>query len=203
LYTEFVHQLDAAFWRGYSIIELSRVLAHANAANLYKIMRDEGIVPMLPKQAQLNKLPHLVVSCLRLRGLGFPQWCNSHGIEDQAMAARVLWSKSTNTSEELQVLKAFRLDFRRTFEVHYQEVADIATIPDPPPESRATKFMSKCVFSHEKQLYVGKIEFQDGHGISVEGPNPKYVMAQIRKKSVLLVSIGKLSILPERIMSGG
>lgn len=197
LYKDFVKELEAAYWRGYSVIELQRILSFSNSTNLYRIMREENIVARIGRQAYKYKLPNLFENCLRKAGLGFPQWCNSHGIDDFRMAAIALLHGNPKTQEEIQVFRAYRLDFRTIFDSFYKD-SDRYDVYDPPIASVTEQLASKVGFDKDQKLYVGNIFLNDGGTISVSGKSMKYATAMVRKKCVLLANIAKLSVLPRR-----
>src|ERR1700686_885650 len=72
-------ELKYAFKRGYSVVELQRLLAHSTSKKLYVMLREEGVIePLLRKRQRKYKLPDLFAGALEKCGLGFLQWCNSH-----------------------------------------------------------------------------------------------------------------------------
>ena len=197
LYRDYVHLLDTAYWRGYSVVELSRLLAHNNATNIYRVLREEGTLPSLVRQAQKHSLTKPMLSCFKAVGLGFPQWCNSHGIEDFKVAAAALREGDMSTPDRLQVLKSFRIDFRNAFELSFPMLIDTITVPPPPPSCKSQYIQSVIVYDTSNKCF--NVTLPGINDTAVTFMTSSHARMYVKQKCALLASISKLSNLPERI----
>jgi len=100
--------------KGYSVIEISRILGNATCINMYGLMRDAGIIAKLPRRGWWNKLevhPALAEALAKTK-LSFVQWTNSHGL-DASQASLALKTVVDSTNEmSLAAHAALQQDFR-------------------------------------------------------------------------------------------
>lgn len=203
LYSAFVEELEKAYWRGYSVVELARVLAHKNAYNVYRTMRAENILPKLVRQAHKYSLPDVFAGCLRRVGLGFPQWCNSHGIENVRQAAEALKRGVATEFEDEHVFRAYRLDFRNVFDSIFGDTADRYVVYPAPAPSGLIQPTLTIRYIPEQKVYEGCAQSGTTVIATQTGVSAKHVHTMVLKKSVLMMSIAKLSTLGSRDSADG
>jgi len=126
LFREMISLLRKAHTNGYSVVELSRALHHKKARKLYNVMRDEGIIPKLPRMRQMKfDLPPLLEKSLRGVNLGYHQWSNSHGF-NPALGAHALKLGDYGDEDGMLALRAFQTDFPGKYKECFGEGKDLA-----------------------------------------------------------------------------
>lgn len=82
LYKSYLVDLKWVFDKGYSVIELMRMLGHRTAQRVYRDLLRVGAVPKLQRKRQPRyDIPGPVTDALKQADLSYLQWTNSHGVD--------------------------------------------------------------------------------------------------------------------------
>lgn len=197
LYKTYVQELLNAYRRGYSVIELQRILYHKDSRNLYATMRDAEMFPCLQRKRQKKyEVPAAFAKALGDCNLSFLQWCNSRAFEP-GMAAEMLCAaeiKGNRRSEAVH--EAYRRDFGNLYaKVYKTEFPTTSTLGKLIPEKRTTHSLS-IIFDDIKLKYCATIP--EIPACCAEGETWDEAFDNMKACYVLHVSIIKLKLLPSR-----
>lgn len=197
LYPELELALHEATQRGYSVIELSRILGNSASRHLYEIMRDAGLIAKLPKgrTPKVNIHPGLAAA-LNERDLSFNRWVNSHDLDPVEVAAALATPLNENDSRSVAAHKAFRQDFRHL----YCKVYKLPAEPDLASSTGAGRVLSKYSITitadHENDRYKAFIvEMSECCGYGYDQDEAYFAL---KSRYVLFHSIRKLRVLPDK-----
>lgn len=197
-----VEELRRAHLKGYSVIELARILDHKTCRNLYALMRDEGIYPLLERKRQRTfdlpgKFQRLLNSCQ----LSFLQWCNSHGLDPEKTAMALALDMDNTNPVSAAAHRAVRQDFRRAYEKIFGYSTEISASSRPKSILLQTRYSMCVVHVPERCTYAAYIpELPECY---VESPNRNIAIRRLKSRYVAYTSVNKLRLLPDRFHDDG
>lgn len=113
LFEDMVVALHEAALRGYSVVELSRIMGNSTCKNLYAIMRDAGIYAKLPRKrwGKFDVHPALA-EALDSCKLSFAQWVNTHDLDLTATVHVLKTAVNLEDPQSVAAHNALQQDFR-------------------------------------------------------------------------------------------
>lgn len=197
LFPDFELALHEATVRGYSVVEIARILGNKTSLNLYGIMRTAGIIPKLPA----GRVPKLdidggLIVALEKCNLSFSRWANSHDLDPLEMSIALKTPVDKNNPTSVRAHKAFRQDFCQLYCKTYK-------LPVEPTRAGAR---SEVAPINDHRIIIEPDKDNDRYRAYVDGLEDcssfggTYDEAYFSLKSryVLLHSIRKLRLLPDK-----
>ena len=191
LYPSLEIALYEATQKGYSVVELSRIMGNSKCKNLYAIMRDAGIIAKLPRR----RWPAVkLLAALEKCQISFVQWANSHDL-DGASVATVL-DTVVDYSNPLSVAahKALNQDFCFLSSKMYGLPVDPDRVSAPSSDSTLTNYTVIIKPDWEADGYRAYIpELEE---CSSFGATRDQAYFGLKSRYVIFHSIRKLKVLP-------
>lgn len=197
LYPELELALHEATLRGYSVVELSRILGNSGSRHLYEIMRNAGIIAKLPK----GRTPKIVVppglqAALKERELSFNRWVNTHELKPFEVASALAAPVKEDDPISVAAHKAFRQDFRHLYCKCYRLPAEPDLAGNVGPANILTDYSVSIIPDKDNDRYKAFIvELPHCCGY---GADRMEALDALRSRYVLFHSIRKLKVLPDK-----
>ena len=197
LYPVMIEELRRAHDNGFSVIELARILDHKSSKNLYALMRDAGIYPLLERKRQRAfilpaKFQFILDSCQ----LSFLQWCNSHGLDPDATALALASEADADNPASLAAHAAVRQDFRRAYDKVFGDSTEVSESSRPKTHLLRSHYSAHVDFVPEKYTYAAFVpELPE---CRVEAANRDIAYRLLKSRYVTYASIAKLKLLSRR-----
>jgi hypothetical protein len=100
-----------AFRKGYSVVELGRIVGLKSVRFVHTILVKHRVVPTgKPGRQKKDLVPEKMENFLKIRGLAFSQWCVHWGFAQEDVAAGI-------ANRDPLVLNAIRRDFPKYYEL--------------------------------------------------------------------------------------
>lgn len=197
LYPILIKELDAAIKKGYSVIELSRILDLSGARNLYALLRNSGLIPRMDqRRGKAFNLPVLFTKVLQYTQLGYLQWCNCHALDPSATAQALAAPVNHGDSSSLAAHRALRKDFPHAYRKMLDNDVEISTSSVPKSERLRTDYSMTIRLDKTTYKYVAFVH--ELPECQVEAATRDHAFRLLRAKYVIFASINKLQLLPRR-----
>lgn len=197
LHPELELALHEAVQRGYSVIELSRILGNSASRNLYGMMRDAGLIAKLPKGRTPKVEIHPgLAKALEERELSFNRWVNSHDLNPVDVATALVNPLDEKDPRSIDAHRIFRQDFRHLYCKVYSLPAEPDLASSAGPASRVTDYNIMISPDKENDRYKAFIvEMPECCGYGYDRDDAYFA---VKSRYVLFHSIRKLRVLPDK-----
>jgi len=194
LYGDFIVILDDAFNKGYSVVELTRILGTHTCENLYKLMRTESILPCMPRGRKKNPpaVPVGLEPELKKFRLTYGQWCTSHGLNPGTTSAALHGAENPLDPLSVAAHTAWRVDFTAS----YCKAFGLPVPPASAPKPKITHYALTIVPRIEEEVFEAYVH--DLPGCRVTGKSRDAAYHNLKRQYVFISSIGKLKDLPSK-----
>jgi len=199
LYPFLVEALYVAYEeRGYSVVELARIMGARHCRNLYGLMRSEGILRKIGRKRRKNIEVHQALqTALDKCKLSFLQWTNSHDIDAEKTAEALKYPEKPSDMTSVLAHSAFRQDFRFLYpKVYCLPVPMGKDITIPYIRSDIGNFSQIISWDKERSCFVGVVVGIEQ--LKVTGKTCDEVFIKMKNRFVIISSINKLRLLPLR-----
>lgn len=199
LYSKLIEALYVAYEeRGYSVVELARIMGARHCRNLYGLMRSEGILRKIIRKRRKNIVVHQALqTALDRCKLSFLQWCNSHDIDAEKTVEALKYPENSSDMTSVLAHSAFRQDFRFLYpKVYGLPVPMGKDITIPYTRSDLDDLSQKISWDKERGCFVGVIVGMEQ--LEVTGRSCDDVFFKMKNRFVMINSINKLRLLPLR-----
>ena len=195
LYPTLLAELGRAYNMGYSVVEISRILNHANCIKLYEIMRVAGIIPVMGQGRRPKfDVPDALSTALAKCKLGFSQWCNTHDLDPRPVADALSKPEDLSVDDSRFAHWAFKNDFPTLYAKVYNTPPPNTPFRDPDAVAeRNSTYSTVTVLDEERNVYVAYIpEMPD---FRVEAKTRDAASYALKQHYILRISINKLKLL--------
>ena len=165
LFEQFESRLCSAHRKGFSVVELTRIIGSRKADYPHAVLVKRGeIMPGKRGRPGKGSIPASINLYLRKRSLSFAKWCAGWGFDLTEAAGAIM------TVSEGEVLEAVRRDFPgcyrkiRGLEKHAQYVR--------PPDCPSPRLEANIIWDKQEFCYrAEQLEYRQvsGYGFSIEG----------------------------------
>lgn len=197
LFPQLEEALHEATLRGYSVVELARILGNSTVLNLYNIMRTAGLIRKLPagRVPKVDVHPGLATA-LEKCNLTFYRWANSHDLEPFAMAEALRHPVNQSDPKSVAAHKAFKQDFHQLYCKVYHLPVEAGRAGTNSPDSILTDFHITIAPDKEKNCYRAYVHELESC-VSFGRTHDEAYFA-LKSRYVLFRSIQKLRLLPDK-----
>ncbi len=196
IYKDFIKLLCSAYRRGYSVVELTRILDQSCARKFYDLLRDEGeIVPLPRKRGRSYEMPELLKATLEKADLTYLKWCNSHDLDAETAGLALLSPLDRWDSASLSAHNALKNDWPRMYDrIYWPDSTPVYNFSPEKIPGLENKDTVIIVYDYEKYCFKAFVEknpaicgFGERRGVALAGMTRSYILNH---------SIAKLSLLP-------
>ncbi|TSK07850.1 MAG: type II toxin-antitoxin system HicB family antitoxin [Geobacter sp.] len=197
LFPDFENALHEATLRGYSVVELARILGNSTSLNLYNIMRTAGLIRKLPagRLPKVDIHPGLAAALVKCN-LTFYRWANSHDLEPFAMAEALRSPANPKDAGSVAAHNAFRQDFLQLYCKVYQLPVETGRVGVGDQSTSLTDFRIIIEPDHENGRYRAYVP-ELANCVSFGKTHDEAYFA-LKSRYVLFRSIQKLRLLPDK-----
>ncbi|WP_224962541.1 type II toxin-antitoxin system HicB family antitoxin [Geomonas subterranea] len=197
LFPDLEDALHEATVRGYSVVELARILGHSTALNLYNIMRTAGLIRKLPagRVPKVDVHPGLATA-LEKCNLTFYRWANTHDLDPFEMAEALRSPVNMKDPKSVVAHKAFRQDFLHLYCKVYQQPDETSRVGANTPDMILTDFHITIEPDRENNRYRAYVH--ELANCSSYGKTHDEAYFALKSRYVLFRSIQKLRLLPDK-----
>lgn len=196
LYRTYVEELCRAFRKGYSVIELLRLLDQSCGRRMYNLLRNEGVIRKLTRKRQrAYRIPEELKAVLAKTGISFIQWANSHGLDPEEAALALSEPLDPEDVPSMPAHNALKNDFPNYYNNIYDPAAPVYEFS---PEKRPRLVCKDTViieYSEENDCFVAYTEKEPQYKVS--GKTRELALFALKCQYVILASIAKLRLLPQ------
>lgn len=197
LFPELELALHEATKRGYSVVELARILGNKASRNLYGIMRNAGLIAKLPRgRSPKVEVNPALAAALEKCELSFYQWANSHDLDPVEMSNALKSTIDNSHAMSVAAHHAFMQDFRQLYCKTYQLPVEADLAASAGPEITLTDYhitISPDKENNGYRAYVHELE-----SCSSFGATRDEAYFTLKSRYVLFHSIRKLKVLPDK-----
>ncbi len=195
-YAKLVEEIRLAHNKGYSPVEIARVMGQS-AKNIYAMMRDEGIIAkMVRKRQKVYNLPLLLEKVLRKCGVSYLQWCLCHGLDPDLTVAALFSPEDSCDPCSVAAHHALRQDFPRAYAKILDPKVEYSTTWQPLLPELRTDYTITIRLNPENNLYTAFVH--ELPACRVEGESRDIAYFGLKSRYVCLAAISKLQLLPLR-----
>lgn len=188
-------EMAHAYKRGYSVIFLRRYLDHSTCRTTYAMLREQGVIPLMPRKRQRKyNIPEQLSKALDKNELGFLQWCNSWGLDPELASQALQGPVNANDPVSVRAHRAVRRDFRNLYCLLYESAQYIP----PPREKKPAKRNRDTVtirFNLESDQYLAFVH--EKPDCVAEGDSYEEALARLKYRCAAYSSLVKLQLLPD------
>lgn len=200
LFPEFELALHEATLRGYSVVEIARILGNSTSLNLYSIMRTAGLIRKLPagRTRKVDVPPGLAAALVKCN-LSFNRWANSHELDPFEMAEALKHPLDQNDLKSITAHNAFKQDFPQLYCKTYKLPVEGGRVGVNTAETSLSDYHITIAPDKENGGYRAYVhELQN---CSCFGATYDEAYFALKSRYVLFHSICKLKVLPDKRFS--
>ncbi len=196
LYARLVEEIRRADAKGYSAIEIARVLGQSKR-HTYALMRDEGIIAKIQRKRQKPyRIPDRLGKILSKCEISFLQWCSSHNLDAERTSEALKKEEKPDCPVSTAVHAALRQDFPKAYSKILDPEPEYSTSWQPRIEELKTDYTITIKLNPETNGYAAFIhELEE---CSVEAPTRDEAYYRLKSRYVAYSSINKLQMLPSK-----
>lgn len=195
-YKNFLLELCRAYHRGYSVVELTRIMAQSSCRRIYDTLRDEGAIPKLRRgRRQQYEIPPLLQQTLGKADISFAQWANSHNLDPENAAYALEAPVDTYDPVSVATHSALKNDWPRMHDRIYDlENTPFLNFSLPKKPGRENKDRVVISRDRESRRFIAQTEgYLHCRG---EGYSPEVALQDLKRRYVWIVACAKLRLLP-------
>lgn len=189
--------LSDAVDRGYSVVELARIMGNSTCKNLYAIMRDAGIITKLPRKrwGKFDVHPALVTALGSCK-LSFVQWANSHDLDPAETVSALKTAVNPDNPQSVAAHEALQQDFKFLSHKMYGLPVPLSRSSEETDDRITTDYTITIEPDRAAggfRAYIHELE-----ECSVFGKTREVAFYNLRSRYVLFHSVRKLKVLLQK-----
>lgn len=196
IYKDFIKLICSAYRKGYSVIELTRILDQSCARKFYDLLRDAGEIDTLPrKRGRSYEMPELLKATLVKADLTYLKWCNSHALDAETAGLALLSPLDRWDSASLAAHNALKNDWPRMYDrIYWPDSTPVYNFSPEKIPGLENKDTVIIVYDYEKYCFKAFVE--KNPALRGSGATRERALGALKRSYILSQSIAKLSLLP-------